>query len=118
LVFCVYYLTYLYYTSLSIFFNTGAYFLSLFSFLFFFSFPLRPLVRRAPRAGVRAPDQRFLIPALVGDASFSGGFLGALSTLRRACHGKVARRVWPLSCGFAAVGELRRPGEVVLRVRA
>jgi len=64
--------------------------------------PLRPLVRHAPRAGVQAPDQRFLIPALVEDASFSGVFLGALSTLRRACHGRVARRVWPLSCGFAA----------------
>jgi len=64
--------------------------------------PPRPLVRRAPRAGTQAPDQRFLIPALVGDASFSGVFLGALSTARRADVCRVARRVWPLSCGFAA----------------
>ena len=64
--------------------------------------PLRPLVRRAPRAGAQAPDQRYLVPALGGDESFSGGFLGALSILRRACHGRVARRVRPRSSGFAA----------------
>ena len=63
--------------------------------------PPRPLVRRAPRAGVQAPDQRFLVPGLVGVAGFSGGFLGALSTLRGACHGRVARRVRRLSSGFA-----------------
>ena len=39
--------------------------------------PPRPLVGRAPRAGVHAPDQRFRVSRLVGGAGFSGGFLGA-----------------------------------------
>ena len=33
----------------------------------------------APRAGVQAPDQRFLVPGVVGEPSFSGVFLGACS---------------------------------------
>src|SRR5579875_1264804 len=41
--------------------------------------PLRPLVSRAPRAEVQAPDQQFLVLRLFGDAGFAGGFLGALS---------------------------------------
>ncbi len=53
--------------------------------------PPRPLVRRAPRAGAQAPDQRLLGPALVGDAGFSGGFLEAMSILRRTRHSRVAR---------------------------
>ena len=64
--------------------------------------PPRPLVRRAPRAGLQASDQRFLVLVPVGGAGFSGVFLGALSRLHRACHGRVARRVRPLSCQFAA----------------
>ena len=64
--------------------------------------PLRPLVKRAPPAGVQALDQRFFIPALVGVAGFSGGFLGALSMLRRARHGSLAQRARPLNCPFAA----------------
>jgi hypothetical protein len=71
--------------------------------------PPRPLVRRAPRAGVQAPDQRFLVPAIGGDAGFSGVFLGALSMLRRACHGRVARRVRPLSSRFVAGFSLEPP---------
>ncbi len=51
---------------------------------------------------MQAPDQRFLIPALVGDAGFSGVFLGALSTLHRARVCRVARRVRPLSSDSAA----------------
>jgi hypothetical protein len=30
----------------------------------------------------------------------------------------VRDEMWLVSCGFAAAGELRRPGEVLLRVRA
>ncbi len=54
--------------------------------------PPRPLVRRAPRAGVQVPDQRFLIPALVGDASFSGVFLGACSSCPVQGYAGCARR--------------------------
>jgi len=56
--------------------------------------PPRPLVRRAPRAGVQEPDQLFLVLAAVGDARLSGVSLGALLILHpHACAGYARRDV-------------------------
>jgi hypothetical protein len=63
--------------------------------------PLRSLVSRVPRAYADAADQRFRVRAKLGDASFSGRFLGALSTLpwrayaaRRVASGQCAAGSW------------------------
>ena len=61
--------------------------------------PPRPLVRRARRAGVQTPDQRFYVRAAVEGAGFSGVFHGALSKLGTHAGAGCARR--------DAAGELR-----------
>ena len=84
--------------------------------------PPRPLVQRAPRAGVRAPDQRFLVLRPVGDAGFSGVFLGACSACPVQAYARptqgVRFAIWPMSCGFVPDGGSPAPTEVVLRVHA
>jgi hypothetical protein len=45
---------------------------------------------------------------------FSGPYQSCIRMRMQGVRGEMR----PLSCGFAAAGELRRPGEVLLRVRA
>jgi hypothetical protein len=45
---------------------------------------------------------------------FSGPYQSCIRMRMQGVRGELR----PLSCGFAAMGELRRPGEVILRVRA
>jgi hypothetical protein len=50
----------------------------------------------------------------VSRVDFSGPYQGCIGMRTQGVRGEI----WPVSCGFAAMGELRRPGEVLLRVRA
>jgi len=80
--------------------------------------PLVPLVRRALLRTPNAVTSGFAL-GLVPNIRVSRGFFSGpyQSYVRMRMQG-VRGEMRPLSYGFAAAGELRRPGEVLLRVHA
>jgi len=95
---------------------------------------VRSVTRWSPDGPEPPPLVRLVVRALLRmqNAVTSGFALGLVSTIRvsrvffsgsyqtcvRMRMQGMCGAMRSLSCGFAAVGELRRPGEVVLRVRA
>jgi len=68
--------------------------------------------------GCRRLNSGFAFPGSsemrVSRGSFSGPYQPCTSMRMQGVRGEI----WRVSCGSGTVGELRRPGEVVLRVRA
>jgi hypothetical protein len=67
---------------------------------------------------VQAPDQRFLVPALVEGAGFSGVFSRPSQSCARMRMQDVRDEMWLVSCGFEPAGTSMSSPEALLRVHA